>query len=411
MATDVLIAGASLAGLRMAECLRACGHDGPITICGDEHHRPYNRPPLSKEALLAAADVAALQATLAFKLRPSLGDVQWHCGQPVVRADLAGHTAWLADGRSLSFDVLVAATGLRPRRLPIRGAESRRFVLRTVEDAVRLRGALARGRRLVLIGGGFIGCEVASSACSLGLEVTVVEPMARPMLRAIGSELAAAMQDLHQAAGVAFRLGVSVESIDAGQDDPIRIGLSDGSVLEADLVVEAIGSDCNVEWLAGNGVDLGNGLLCDDRMRVQGRDDLYAVGDVARFPNAFADAEPRRVEHWCIPGLTARRAAESMRAVGAGQSPPDPFCVVPSFWSDQQGLRLQSVGMPGLGGRAEVLEGGLAADQLRQVGAAVGYYRDDRLVGVASVGLAPSKLAQYRDRVSQAAGLKPPAVA
>jgi 3-phenylpropionate/trans-cinnamate dioxygenase ferredoxin reductase component len=411
MAGGILIAGASLAGLRMAECLRAAGHAGPITICGDEPHRPYNRPPLSKEALLDGADAASLQATLAFRLKPSLADVEWLCGQAVVKADLAGRTAWLADGRALRFDVLVAATGLRPRRLPIDGGESRRFVLRTVDDAVRLRRSLARGGRLAIIGGGFIGCEVASSACKLGLEVTIVEPMAHPMLRAVGPALAAAMQRVHQAAGVAFRLGEGVVSIDATDAGALRIGLTDGSVVAADLVVEAVGSECNVEWLAGNGLDLRDGLLCDDRMRVQGRPDLYAIGDVARFPNAFADPQARRIEHWCIPAMTARRAAESLVRGDAGQERLDPFMAVPSFWSDQQGLRLQSFGMPALAERVDLLEGSLAADSLRTQGAAIGYWRGERLLGVACVGLPPGKLGQYRDRVSQAAGLKAPGAA
>lgn len=413
MPCRVLIAGASMAGLRMAESLRATGFDGPVTLVGDEAHPPYNRPPLSKDVLTGSLGPEQLMQTLAFRQRAAAADppapTTWLTGRTVARADLARRTVELADGEVLPYDVLVAATGLRPRRIGLPGAEGRRFILRKLPDALALREALVPGRRLAVIGGGFIGCEVASSARKRGLEVTVIEPMAQPMLRALGPQLASAMRELHEHEGVAFRLGAGVHAFaEAAAGAPVGIRLDDGSEIRADVVVESVGSHCNVEWLQGNGLDLSDGLLCDGRLRVQGRDDLYAAGDIARYPNAFIDDLPRRVEHWCIPTMTARRAAESLAASLAGRELPAAFHALPSFWSDQHGLRLQSVGMPALGDRTEVLEGRADPEGFRNGGAALGYYRGERLIGVASLGLPAARLAHYRELVTRAG---PPAPA
>ena len=412
MTCRVVIAGASMAGLRMAENLRAAGFEGPITLVGDEPHPPYNRPPLSKEVLLGGAEPAQIMQTLAFRQRTPAGDTRWITGRAVAHADLAQHTLRLADGETLDYDVLVAATGLRPRRLSFDGGASRRFALRSFDDALALREALQPGRRLAVVGAGFIGCEAASSARKRGLDVTVIEPLALPMVRALGPRLAAAMRELHEREGVAFRLGTGVRALQAGSGTgPLRLVLDhgddgDGEIV-ADLVLEAVGSHCNVEWLQGNGLDLADGLLCDGRLRVQGRDDLYAVGDIARFPNTFIDDVARRVEHWCVPTMTARRASESLVAALAGRPVGDAFHAMPSFWSDQHGLRLQSVGLPALGERTEVLEGNADAAGFRAGGAALGYYRGERLIGVASLGLPAARLGHYRELVSKAGPAAP----
>jgi NADPH-dependent 2,4-dienoyl-CoA reductase/sulfur reductase-like enzyme len=404
----VLIVGASLGGLRLAEQLRAAGFDGAVTIVGAERHRPYNRPPLSKEVLCAAGsdgDIAQVLDSLTFRLKPGLSGVEWRLGVPAVAADLDRRVVTLADGSTIRYDGLGIATGLAPRRLPASGGESDRHVLRTFEDALRLRRTLTPGARVVVVGAGFIGCEVAASATRRGCRVIVVEPLGAPMERAIGVELGRAIRAYHESRGVAFRMGASLARIVPAASDPARLDaveLDDGTRLESDLLVEAVGSDCNTGWLAGNGLDLSNGVLTDNVMRVGGRADVVAVGDIARFPNPLDDGRPRRVEHWSIPGLTARRAAETFAAALRGKAPDGrPFAPLATFWSDQFDLRIQSLGAPALAERRELLEGRLE-DIGAPVGLAMGYWRGTRLIGVVAIGLPPARLAQYRSRLASA---------
>jgi 3-phenylpropionate/trans-cinnamate dioxygenase ferredoxin reductase subunit len=401
----VLIVGASLGGLRAAEALRALGLAGAITIAGAEAHMPYNRPPLSKDVLLGKADAAAILTEHSFKPKAALDDVTWRLGVAVARVDLGGRRAILADGSEIAFDALVAASGLRPRRLAQPGAEGFRFVLRNLEDAIALRARLRPGVRVAVIGGGFIGCEVASSAARLGCAVSIIEPLAAPMQRALGPELGAALQALHQAAGIAIRTNRAVVGFETAPDDQVlrAVHLDDGSELAADLVVEALGSLPNVEWLQGNGLDLSDGVLCDGHLAMAGAAHAVAVGDVARFPNAFADDVPRRIEHWSIPGVTARRAADHLVRQLSGSAPSDaPFAPIPTFWSDQLGLRIQSAGMPGLADRRALLSGDLAPDALRRDGVAMGYWRGGRLIGAVGVGLSPARFAPLQAQVAAA---------
>lgn len=371
----IVVAGASLGGLRAAEQLRAAGHTGEIVVVGDEPHPPYNRPPLSKEAL-------ATEITLdrvAFRMRPSVADVAWRLGTPVVRADLAARTVHLADGTEIRYDGLVVATGLRPRRLDAPGTGPSRHVVRTLDDAAALRERLRPGVRAAVVGAGFIGCEVAATARTLGADVTVVAPEEQPMLRPLGARLGAELRRRHEGRGVRFLLGRTVARFTG-----TGLELSDGTQVAAEVVVEAVGSVPCVEWLDGNGLDLSDGVLCDGALRVEGRPEVVAVGDVARFPNPRYDDVPRRVEHWSMPTDTARHAARTLLGQDAG-----PFMPLPSFWSDQYDLRLQSFGAPGLGDDVRVLEGDLGGE------AVVGYHRDGRLVGVVMLGAA-RRQAHYR---------------
>lgn len=371
----IVVAGASLGGLRAAEQLRAAGHTGEIVVVGDEPHPPYNRPPLSKEAL-------ATEVTLdrvAFRMRPSVADVAWRLGTPVVRADLAARTVHLADGTEIRYDGLVVATGLRPRRLDAPGTGPSRHVVRTLDDAAALRERLRPGVRAAVVGAGFIGCEVAATARTLGADVTVVAPEEQPMLRPLGARLGAELRRRHEGRGVRFLLGRTVARFTG-----TGLELSDGTQVAAEVVVEAVGSVPCVEWLDGNGLDLSDGVLCDGALRVEGRPEVVAVGDVARFPNPRYDDVPRRVEHWSMPTDTARHAARTLLGQDAG-----PFMPLPSFWSDQYDLRLQSFGAPGLGDDVRVLEGDLGGE------AVVGYHRDGRLVGVVMLGAA-RRQAHYR---------------
>lgn len=394
MAPRVLIIGASLAGLRSAEAVLAALPDARVTLVGDEPHAPYNRPPLSKEALAGLALGTADLDKLTFRHRLAGNAVAWRLGVRATSIDALAQTVELSDGHVMGYDWLIAATGLRPRRLDIVGPEDR-HVLRSLSDATRLAAAMRPGARMLVVGGGFVGCEVAATALKLSLSVAVIEPQPQPMLAALGPQVAAAMADFHRAQGVDLRCGLTVTGAKGN-----RLSLSDGSHIAGDVVVEAVGSVPNVEWLADAGLNLSNGVLCDATLTAHGNDRILAVGDLARFPNALLDDIPRRVEHWSIPGLTAKRAAETIAARASGQEPPARFAPLPSFWSDQHGLRLQSFGAPGLGDDVQVLDGSLAA--IGHAPCQIEYRRAGRPVGILGLGAAPAALAQHRARLERA---------
>jgi NADPH-dependent 2,4-dienoyl-CoA reductase/sulfur reductase-like enzyme len=449
MTKHVAIAGAGLGGLRAAEQLRAAGHAGPITVVGAEPHMPYNRPPLSKELLahdLADAeatpetnadDLTALHERVAFRRRASVADVNFRLGVPVTRADLGAGELALADGDAVRFDGLVVATGLRPRQLNVPGPAgpgSGRHVLRTLDDCASLRAGLRaalagsdpaapsgfRRPHVLVVGAGFVGCEVACTALSLGCDVTVVEPAGPPMFRVLGERLALAIQRAHERAGITFVLRQAVIAY-AGHDRVTGVVLADGTdargarvsggpalagaVLPADLVVEAIGSLPNTEWLAGAGLDLSDGVLCDNTLSaVTGSPSasvttmpVTAVGDVARFPNPLFDDVPRRVEHWSMPTDTARRAAATLHAKLEGDPiDPNSFRPLPYFWSDQGDLRLQSFGSPGLADDVVIAEGDL--DELDK-GLLATYHRGGRLVGSVALNLPPTRYRALREEL------------
>ncbi|WP_225101661.1 NAD(P)/FAD-dependent oxidoreductase [Streptomyces sp. CoH27] len=396
----VVVAGGSMGGLRAAEQLRAAGWTGTITVIGDEPHMPYNRPPLSKEVLAGKAPFESL----AFTPKAAAADVEWRLGTRVVAADLDQRVVELDDGSAISYDGLVVATGMRPRRLRCPGPLVGRHTVRTLADAQGLRDELTRpGARVVVVGAGFIGCEVAATAVGLGVrEVTVVDPLPLPMVGPLGELLGRALLKRHEERGVRFALGTGVSGFE-GEDRVTGVVLSDGTVLPADVVVESVGSVANVEWLEGNGLDLSDGVLTCEQLRVGGRPEVVAVGDVARFPNARYDGVPRRVEHWSIPTDTAKHAAKALVAHLTGKDGElVPFAPLPTFWSDQHDFRLQSFGAPVLGkDDVRILDGDPDGDVL------VGYHAGDRLVGVVALGgqAAAMGAARYRAQL-----LKQPAL-
>jgi 3-phenylpropionate/trans-cinnamate dioxygenase ferredoxin reductase subunit len=399
MSAHIAVVGASLAGLRAAEQLRIAGHTGPVTVFGAERHPPYNRPPLSKEILAAPPDSSPeqLRDKVAFRRRAVVADVEFRLGLSVLEADLSRGRLALADGSAAAFDGLVAATGLRPRRLAVPGPGNGRHVLRTLDDCLALRAALRPEARVVVVGAGFIGCEVAATALRQGCRVTVVEPAGPPMSRVLGASLAEAVQLHHERAGIAFALGRTVAGF-LGDAAVSGVELDDGSTLDADVVVEAVGSLPNTEWLAGNsGPDLTDGVLCDNGLRAAGTDRLVAVGDVARFPNPLFDEVPRRVEHWSVPADTAKRAAASLTAELTGREPVPPlppFAPVPSFWSDQLDLRFQSFGSPALADEVRWAEGD--PGRLRD-GALATYHRRSVQVGTVAINLPPVRQRELRE--------------
>lgn len=401
-AESVVVVGASLGGLRVAEALRRSGHTGVLTIVGEETHLPYNRPPLSKEFLASGMAPDALR----FPLRPEIEDVSWIRGTRIAQANLQEHTLTAADGRRFGYDILVAATGLRPRHLEsTRVLMSGEYVLRTVDDALALRSATNNRRRVVVIGGGFIGCEVAATLCSRGCQVTVIARDALPLLRPLGRELAAELMNRNESHGVRFVTNTGVIQV-LGQGEVSGVLLDNGTVIDCDIVIEAIGSAANTEWLEGNDINTEEGILTDSGMRALRKnghawDSVYAVGDVARFPNGLYGDAALTVEHWNIPIETAKRAAQVITASTEGTEALEAclelgFAPVPSFWSDQFDVHLLAYGVLGYAERVQLMHGDVSGDCV------FGYFQGDDLVGVCGIG-SRSTLMKYRRELSMRA--------
>ncbi|MEV6138389.1 NAD(P)/FAD-dependent oxidoreductase [Nocardia sp. NPDC051990] len=387
----VAVAGGSLGGLRTAEALRSAGWTESVIVIGSEASMPYTRPPLSKKIL---SDDGAFDNV---RLRPRLADddVDWRLGISVTKADLAERRLHLSDGQVVEFDALVAATGVTPRTLPISGPHAGRHTLRTLDDARAVHRELRPGRRVVVIGAGFIGCEVAAAARAKGCEVDVVCADEVAMLRPLGRAVGHAIQRRHTAAGIRFHPGRTVQCYE-GIDRVSGVVLDDGFYLSADVVVEAVGSAPNVTWLDGNGLDTSDGVMCDSWLRLGGVAATAAVGDVARFPNTLFDTVPRRFEHWQMAVDTARQAARTIihDLSEAPIAALPAFEPLPSFWSDQGTVRVDSFGSPGIADCCEVLEGQLSGE------CAVGYYRAGRPVGVVLIGM-PRRSGHYRTWIGE----------
>ncbi|MCX5329121.1 MULTISPECIES: NAD(P)/FAD-dependent oxidoreductase [unclassified Streptomyces] len=330
----VAVVGASLAGLSAARSLRKQGYDGRLVVIGDELHRPYDRPPLSKEFL--AGTLGETELSL------EAGDedlrAEWLLGTRAVGLDRTDRAVRLADGREVRADGIVIATGAAARTLP--GSEGLAGVhtLRTLDDARALRDELARGGRLVVIGGGFIGAEVASTAYALGLDVTVVEVAPTPLAAPLGETMGAVVSALHTDHGVRLLCGVGVKGL-SGESRVDAVLLEDGRSVPADIVVVGVGARPCVEWLAGSGVELDNGVKCgaDGRTTLAG---VVAVGDCANWYDPRAGFH-RRVEHWTGARERPDAAIATLLAGGAVEpGVPRP----PYFWSDQYGVKIQFVG-------------------------------------------------------------------
>lgn len=403
-ATDpVLIVGASLGGLRTAEALRRHSYSGPITVIGEEIHVPYNRPPLSKEALLA--DTGPTDLTLS--RRANLDNITWRLGRRVSSADLDRRVITTSDGTAYRFRGLVIATGLRPRRLPSNDPTlSGRHVLRTFDDAQRLRHDLRPDARVLIVGAGLIGCEVAAVARALGCDVTVIGSTERPMQHIVGALLGAELQRRHESNGIHFLMSARVDGV-LGDDRVEGVELCNGLHIAGDVLVEAIGSVPNTEWLDNNDLDTDGGVLTDAAMRVLGcsgtvHPEVCAVGDITRFPGTHGSA-PTAVQHWNNAIDTARRAG----LVAATRfAAPDhyrrivetSFDPVSTFWSEQGNLRLTVCGTTEKADSIAILDGELLGD------CTVGYYLHDELIGVCSLGTPAAmryrQLVQHPDAVS-----------
>ena len=397
----VAVVGASLAGVRAAQALRREGHEGRIVLIGDEQHwPPVDRPPLSKQVLKGEweLDKARLRVADPF-------DGELLLGRRATGLDLRGDgdrvVVALDDGSNVEADGVVVATGAVPRAMPgVDPSMGGIHVLRTVDDALGLQEAFASANRVVVIGSGFIGSEVASSARSLGVDVTVLEALELPLVRVLGPEMGRFVADLHRAHGVDLRLGVGVSSIDGSDGRVQRVVLADGSEVAADVVVVGIGVIPATDWLVGSpGLTVDNGLVCDEACVALGSGGrVVAAGDVCRWMSARF-GRTLRVEHWTNANDQAMHAA---KALVHGSEAAGPFDPVPYFWSDQHGTKFQFLGDALPDDRVAVIEGSLADGKF-----VAAYGRDGVVVGVLCVNW-PARTNAWRERIAAGDTAFPP---
>ncbi|RWH78073.1 FAD-dependent oxidoreductase [Mesorhizobium sp.] len=328
----VVVVGASVAGVTAAETLRRRGFDGSINLVGAEIHLPYDRPPLSKQVLTGAWD--ADRVTFRDPATLDQLHVDMRLGVRAVGLDTNNRTVELQGGERLPYDGLIIATGLAPRRLSAGHDLAGVHVLRTIEDALALRRALRPGRRLVVIGAGFLGCEVAAVACEAGLQVCVVDPSPTPMLQQLGQDIGQRAATLHRERGVDIRCGARVLRL-IGNGTVTGVELETGDVLDADVVLVAIGSTPETDWLANSGLTIDNGVLCDATCRAA--PGVYAAGDVARWWQRTLGTYVR-VEHRM--NATEQAIAAASNLLGADI----PFTPIPYFWTDQYDVKIQAYG-------------------------------------------------------------------
>ena len=378
----IVIVGGGLAAARTAEQLRRSEFSGRITIVSDETHLPYDRPPLSKEVLRKEVDDVALKPREFY----DENNIVLRLGSAATSLDTAAQAVTLADGMVLGYDELVIATGLIPRRIPaIPDLEGIR-VLRSFDESMALRQHATEAKRAVVIGAGFIGCEVAASLRSLGVDVVLVEPLPTPLAAVLGEQIGALVARLHRDEGVDVRTGVSVAEV-RGQGHVDSVVLSDGTELAADLVVVGIGSRPATEWLHGSDVAVDNGVICDEAGRTTAPK-VWALGDVASWRDATG--HQARVEHWSNVADQARVVVPAM----LGQDVPSAV-VVPYFWSDQYDVKIQCLGEPEATDIVHLVE-----DDGRKF---LAYYeRDGVVVGVVGGGMA-GKVMKVRAKIAAAA--------
>jgi NADPH-dependent 2,4-dienoyl-CoA reductase/sulfur reductase-like enzyme len=382
--SDVVIVGASLAGLRAAEALREGGYAGRLTLIGDEAHAPYDRPPLSKQVL---SGWVRADETFLPRLRPLAA--AWRLGAAAMRLDRAARSVGLADGTTLPYDRLIVATGTRARPWAVEAQAGLGgvHVLRTLDDATALAAALAAGpRRVLVIGAGFTGSEVASACRGRALEVTVVELAATPLATALGPVVGSHAAQLQRRAGVDLRCRTSVATLFGDVEGRVSgARLSDGSVVEADVVVACLGAVRNTEWLAGSGLEAGPaGVACDESCRALADDgtpvdDIFVCGDVACFQHPLAGGQRISLEHWGNAVDQARVAAANLLRPGSATN----ATAVPAFWSMQFGANFKSVGLPSHADEVMIVQGSL--ENGRFVAA---YGRDRRIIGAVAVNQA-----------------------
>jgi NADPH-dependent 2,4-dienoyl-CoA reductase/sulfur reductase-like enzyme len=383
MLRNVVVVGASLAGLRAAETLRSEGFDGTVTLIGAEQHLPYDRPPLSKRVLggeLEHADIHLRKPTEYGDL-----DLDVRLGQMATGLDPSVREVTLANGERVPYDGLILATGATPRQIPGTPDLEGIYLLRTLEDSLALRADLEKEPgRVVVVGAGFIGAEVAATARKRGLEVTILEALPVPLVRALGDHMGAACAAVHADHGVEVRTSTGVDAIEGGTRVE-RVRLSDGTTLDADVVVVGIGVVPNTKWLDGSGLEIRDGVVCDAALAA-GPPGVYCAGDITRWPNQLFDEE-MRVEHWTN---AAEQGAAAAKNLLAGEGNGEAYAPVPFFWSDQYDSRIQFVGRAHPDDEVRVVHGSVEDRKFVAL-----YGRNGRLVGALGMSM-PKQLMPWR---------------
>jgi len=377
-----VIVGGGLAAARTAEQLRHFEYAGAITIVSDEDHLPYDRPPLSKDVLRSETDDVTLKPAEFY----AENDITMLLGKGASSVDTAAKILTLADGSQLGYDDLIIATGLVPNRIRSFPDLPGIHVLRSFDESLALRKEAGVARRAVVVGAGFIGCEVAASLRSLGVDVVLVEPQPAPLASVLGEKIGELVTRLHRAEGVDVRCGVGVTKV-SGEDRVQKVVLGDGTELDADLVIVGIGSHPAVEWLDDSGIEIDNGVVCDEVGRASAPH-VWAIGDVASWRDTVGGQV--RVEHWSNVADQARVLVPSL----LGQDPPAAVSV-PYFWSDQYDVKIQCLGEPEATDTVHVVE-----DDGRKF---LAYYeRDGVVVGVVGGGF-PGKVMKTRAKIAAGA--------
>ncbi|MBX7447047.1 NAD(P)/FAD-dependent oxidoreductase [Mycobacterium sp. G7A2] len=375
----VVIVGGGLAAARTAEQLRRAEYAGAITIVSDENHLPYDRPPLSKEVLRAETDDVTLKPAEFY----ADNNITVLLGNGARSVDTVAKSLTLADGATLGYDELVIATGLVPKRIPSFPDLPGIHVLRSLDESRALRSEARDATRAVVVGAGFIGCEVAASLRALDVNVTLVEPQPAPLASVLGEQIGGLITRLHQAEGVDVRCGVGVAEV-SGDDRVRKVALSDGSELDADLVIVGIGSKPATDWLEDSGITIDNGVVCDEVGRTTAPH-VWAIGDVASWLDVVAGQV--RVEHWSNVADQARAMVPAMLGHEASAA-----VTVPYFWSDQYDVKIQCLGEPEATDTVHIVE-----DDGRKF---LAYYeRDGVVVGVVGGGM-PGKVMKTRAKIA-----------
>jgi NADPH-dependent 2,4-dienoyl-CoA reductase/sulfur reductase-like enzyme len=393
---QVVVVGAGVAGIRAAEALREEGYDGALTIVGAERQAPYHRPPLSKKLLTGEVHRAGVDLAPQFDL-----DARVLRGASAIKLDLSSRSVHLRDGNqdlSAQFDGLVIASGAVPRKWPGGPVPEGVLMLRTVEDCLAIRKRLTSRPRVAVVGGGFIGAEVAASCRSMGLDVVLIEKATSPLLAALGKELAPRWAELHRDHGVDVRVGIGVDAF-VGNGHVEAVRLDDNSQVPADIVIVGLGVTPATDWLAGSGLRVDDGVICDATgaaQRSTGDVPVVAAGDVARWWHPLYERH-LRTEHWDDAG---RQGAAAARTLLVGPDRAEAYDDVPYFWSDQYDVKVQMLGVPTDYDAVEIVEGDPGGWEF-----VAAYGRGGHTIAV--LGTIRNRVSAYRDAISKRAEFPP----